>query len=198
MVNSTSYKRLPSRQGGFTMIEVLLSIAVLTVGLVSMLAMFSVSLAATSTAQEDLIAKQEAAEALESVYTARNSSQLSWDKIENVSNGGIFQNNLQTLLDAGPDGLVGTGDDSNVDPQCPGPSKCSKLPGKDGILGTGDDVWMPLNNFRRQIQFATVFNPDGSVNSSLRQITVTVQYTAAQFRLVQKTYSVGGYISQFR
>jgi len=186
------------RQRGLTMIEVMCAMAVLGVGMVSMLAMFSLAIAATNSAQEDLIAKQAAAEALESIYTARNSSQLSWDNIQNKANGGIFQDGQQPLLDAGSDGLDGTVDDLNADSQCPGPAKCLKLPGKDGILGTSDDVWLPLNNFTRQIQIASVTNPDGSINTSLRQITVTITYTTSQFKLVQKTYSVGGYISQFR
>jgi len=200
MRGSKSIFCLPSkaRRRGFALLEMMLAIVVLGVGLVSMLAMFSMAVAATSSAQEDLIAKQAAAEALESIYTARNSSQISWDNIQNAANGGIFKDGTQPLLDAGTDGLEGTVDDTNSDPQCPGPAKCLKLPGKDGILGTSDDVWLPLNNFRRQILIASVLNPDGSLNTSLRQITVNITYTTSQLRLVQKTYSVGGYISQFR
>ena len=46
---------------GFTMIEVLISVVVLTIGLVSLLAMFTVAIAAVNNSQEDMIAKQEAA-----------------------------------------------------------------------------------------------------------------------------------------
>ncbi|HTR67930.1 MAG TPA: prepilin-type N-terminal cleavage/methylation domain-containing protein [Terriglobales bacterium] len=198
MTGSRSIRKSPSRQLGFTLMEVMVAIVVLGVGLVTMLAMFSMAVAATASTQEDLIAKQAAAEALESIYTARNSSQLSWDGLQNAANGGIFSDGPQFLLDAGTDGLEGTADDQNADPKCPGPARCLKLPGKDGVLGTSDDVWLPLNNFTRQIQIASVTNPDGSLNTSLRQITVTITYTSPQFRLVQKKYSVGGYISQFR
>jgi hypothetical protein len=180
------------------MLEVLFSIVVLTVGMVSMLAMFSVALASTNSTQEDMIAKQEAAETLESIFTARNTSQISWNQIQNKANGGIFLDNAQPVLDPGPDGLDGTADDLNANPACPGPSQCLVLPGPDGVLGTADDVLVPLNNYQRTITIANVAAPGGGIDQSLRSITVTITYTTSQFKATQKTYSVGAYISQFR
>lgn len=178
--------------------EVMISIVVLTIGLVSMLAMFSVAMAATNSTQEDMLGRQEAAEALESIFTARNTAQIAWNQIQNVGNGGIFLDNFQVILDPGPDGLAGTVDDVNANAACPGPSQCLVLPGRDGILGSADDVLQPLNNFSRQILIQNVNNPDGTLNPSLRQITVNVRYTTSQFRATQKTYSIGAYISQYR
>ena len=71
-----------TRERGFTLLEVMISILVLTIGLISMLAVFSLAMASTQTAQDDMIAKQEAAEAIESVFTARNTSQISWSRTE--------------------------------------------------------------------------------------------------------------------
>lgn len=187
-----------SGERGFTMMEVLISMLVLTVGLVAMLAMFSVALAATNSAQEDLIAKQIAQSTLESIFTARNTSQITFLQIQNVSNGGIFLDNLQTIMDPGPDGLDGTADDLVQNPLCPGPSSCLQLAGADGVLGTADDVWLPLNNFQRQILISNVFLPSGAIDNTLRSITVNVTYTTTQFRAVTKTYSVGAYVSSFR
>ncbi len=183
---------------GFTMMEVLISMVVLTIGLVSMLAMFSVALAGTNNVQEDMIAKQIAQETLESIFTARNTSQITFLQIQNVANGGIFLDGLQTIKDPGPDGLEGTADDVVANAACPGPSTCLQLAGKDGVLGTADDVWMPLNNYRRQILITDVFLPSGAIDNTLRQITVNVTYTTTQFRGIQKTYSVGAYVSSFR
>jgi prepilin-type N-terminal cleavage/methylation domain-containing protein len=185
-------------QRGFSLIEVLISIVVLTVGMVSMLAMFSVALASTNSAQEDMLAKQEAAETLESIFTARNTSQITWDQIQNKANGGIFLDGAQPVLDPGPDGLDGTADDTNANPSCPGPSQCLVLPGADGVMGTADDVLLPLNNYQRTIAIANVGAPGGGIDSSLRQLTVTVTYTTTQFKATQKSYIIGAYISQFR
>ena len=58
--------------------------AVLTVGMVSLLGVFGLAMASTQTSQQDMIAKQLANEALESVITARNTAQITWDDIQNV------------------------------------------------------------------------------------------------------------------
>jgi type IV pilus modification protein PilV len=184
---------------GFTLIEVLISTVVLTIGLVSMLAVFSLALAATQTAQDDMIAKQEAVESLESIFTARNTSQISWDQIQNVADGGVFVNGYAPIQWQGADGLDGTADDTaDPDPKCPGPSQCLKTPGPDGMLGTADDIYMPLNNFERQIQITPLNDSNGNRYSSLRQITVTIRYTSSQLPSIKKVYVMTAYISQFR
>src|SRR5260370_5841268 len=98
--NSTARER----QQGFTLVEVMILVVIVTVGLVSMLAVFGLSLAATQTAQEDMIAKQLASQTLESIFTARDTSQITWNQIQNVSNGGIFVDGFTQILDPGPDG----------------------------------------------------------------------------------------------
>lgn len=193
----SKFRSRPAEQG-FSILEVLFSIVVLTIGMVSMLAMFSVAMCSTNSAQEDMIAKQEAAATLESIFTARNTSQITWDQIQNVANGGIFLDNAQPVLDPGKDGLDGTADDENDNPDCPGPSQCLVLPGPDGVLGTPDDILQPLNNYQRTITINNVAAPGGGLDATLRSITVTVTYTTTQFRATQKTYTVGAYISQFR
>ena len=195
-INKTGSNK--NRQSGFAMVEVLFTIVILTVGLCGMLAMFSVAMASTNSTQEDLHAKQEAAETLESIFTARNTNQIKWADIQNVTNGGKFLDGPQQILDHGTDGLAGTADDTNANPYCPGPAQCLIMPGADGVLGTADDVLLPLNNYRRTIQIADVLDPNGSLDPTLRQITITIQYTTTQFKATTKTYSIGGYISQFR
>ena len=191
-------RRRATNESGFTMMEVLISVVILTIGLVSMLAMFTVALAATNNSQEDLTAKQIAQSTLESVFTARNTQQITFLQIQNVSNGGIFLDGPQVIKDPGPDGLDGTADDVVANPSCPGPSTCLQLSGPDGVLGTADDVYLPLNNYRRQILITNVFLPSGAIDDTLRQITVTITYTSTQFSAQQKQYSVGAYVSSFR
>ncbi len=185
---------------GFTMMEVLISVVVLTIGLVSMLAMFTVALAATQGAQSDLIAKQIATETLESIFTARNTAQITFNQIQNVSNGGIFLDGPQTIQDPGPDGLAGTADDLIQNPACPGPATCLVLSGKDGVLGTADDVLQPLSNYQRTILVQNVFLPNGALDNTLRSITVTITYYPMDnsWKKTPKTWSVGAYVSSFR
>lgn len=189
---------VPRRESGFSLIEVMISIVILTIGLVSILGVFSLAMASTQSAQDDMIAKQEATEAIESVFTARNTAQISWDALQNTPTG-IFVQNFQPILWQGADGIAGTGDDGpDPDPNCPGPSQCLKMPGPDGQLGTADDIYLPLNNFQRQIAITPLLDVNNNTYSSLRQITVTVLYTTSQFRRVQKTYVMTAYISQYR
>jgi type II secretory pathway pseudopilin PulG len=183
---------------GFTLIEVMISAVVMTVGLVSMLAVFSLALASTQTAQEDMIAKQLASQAMESIFTARNTAQITWSQIQNVADGGIFVNGFAPVLDQGPDGLQGTADDLQSNPACPGPSKCLISPGPDGILGTADDVYWPLNNYSRQIVISPLNDANGNQYSSLRSVTVTIRYTTNTGTKAPKTYVMSAYISQYR
>jgi len=68
--SNRSARKLAARKPecGFMMLEVVISGAILVIGLVALLAVFSLSVAATQSAQEDMIAKQVASEAMESLF----------------------------------------------------------------------------------------------------------------------------------
>jgi len=188
-----------SGERGFTMIETMIAIVIMSVGIISVLAAFGTAVAATQNAQENLIARQKALEAMESIYTARNTQQITFPQIANISSGGIFTDGPTQLLSAGPDGLVNTDDDlpfaaSGV---CAAGPECITLPGPDGILGTADDTPMSLANFQREIQIGTVLEPDGTINPNLKQVTVTVSYIAGASN-VPRAYTVNALISAFR
>jgi prepilin-type N-terminal cleavage/methylation domain-containing protein len=179
-------------QEGFTLIEVMTSMAVLTVGLVSLLGVFGLAMANTQTSQQDLIAKQLANESLDSIFTARNSSQLSWAQINNVGTGsGIFLTGLQPIYKAGADGIYGTADDALAGEQT------LQDPGPDGIFGTADDISLPLTGYQRQVQIQPVLDANGNPVSNLSSLTITVQYSATQ-RGTIKTYVLNSYISPYR
>jgi prepilin-type N-terminal cleavage/methylation domain-containing protein len=184
---ATRIPRQATRERGFTLIEVIIAMLILVIGLVSLLGVFSQALVAVSFAQEDMIAKQKVREALESIYTARNTQAITFDQIKSVSAGGIFLEGMQPLRLAGADGLIGTADDGAIEEL--------RLPGPDGLLATADDEVRTLTNFRRQISFDPVII--GAVASGdIRRLTVTVQYTTA--RGFWRRYQVQSYISRFR
>jgi prepilin-type N-terminal cleavage/methylation domain-containing protein len=199
-MKNTSFVRRRSNQGGFSLIEVMFSIVIMTVGLLAVIATFATAIKATSSAQEDLVARHKALDGLESIYTARNSQQLPFASIDNTSNGGIFKGGAQPLLCAGPDGLVGTGDDvactnPNTGAACPGGVECLVLPGPDGVLGTADDVTQSLSNFNRTITFNQVLLPSGQVNTNLIAVTIAVTYTKPGWPAT--TYTVNSLISSY-
>jgi prepilin-type N-terminal cleavage/methylation domain-containing protein len=190
-------------QSGFTLVEVMFAIVIMTVGLLAVMASFATAITATASAQEDLIARHKALDAMESIYTARNSQQLSFAQINNIANGGVFVGGATTLQCAGPDGLVGTADDvpctaPDTGAACPGGVECLVLPGPDGILGTADDVTQSLGNFTRTITFNTVsqtVNGVTSINQNLIAVTIAVSYTKAGWPA--RTYTVNSLISSY-
>lgn len=187
-VRTQKTARFRQRQKGFTLLEVLISMFVLTVGLVSMLGVFATAMAATQSAQQDMVAKQLAQQAMETIFTARETANLTWDQIQNVSGGGspgIFRTGLQAIKQPGTDGIYGSMNDGSSSPQM------MTLPGPDGIVGTSDDVIMGLTNYQRSISLLNTTSAD------LRSITITIQYYAPPSKF-PKTYVLSGYISQYR
>jgi type II secretory pathway pseudopilin PulG len=173
------------KQSGFSLVEAVISIAVVTIGLIGVLASFAAALASTGAVQASTIARQKATETLESIYTERQTAQLSYDKIQNISAGGpgIFVGGMVPLTDPGPDGLDGTIDDVAAAPiTVPGytGSQTGSAPSSQQISLTG---------YERQITIT-------DVNANLRQVTVTVQYPTSQG--TAGTYIIHALISSYR
>jgi prepilin-type N-terminal cleavage/methylation domain-containing protein len=185
-IRKMSFDNSNRTSGGFTLIEVLISIVVITIGLVSLLAAFGVAMQATQAAKQDMIAKQVAQEAMEAIVTARETANVTWAQIQNVGpTGGIFVTGLQQVRQAGADGIIGTADDSAA------PMESMQDPGPDGIVGTSDDgPAIQLTNFQRSIVIQPAATPD------LRTVTITVQYATDGGRI--RSYILSGMISQYR
>jgi type II secretory pathway pseudopilin PulG len=188
-------RRIARKQSGFTLIEAMVAAIVLATGLLSVLSLFAYSLGTLQMSQEELIARAKAKEGLESVFSARDSSQITFSQINNKANGGIFLDDFAPIYDPpGADGIANTDDD---DKSANSQLDAIVLPGPDGVLGTLDDIRQPLTNFQRRITLSPVFlTGTTTVNNNLRMITVTVKYTVAQFGTRQ--YQVNAYISTYR
>jgi prepilin-type N-terminal cleavage/methylation domain-containing protein len=170
-----------SSRRGFTIIEVLIAMVVLTLGILSVATVFSSSLMVIKYSEEDTIARQEAQQMIEGIFAGRNSGALSFSAIQNQSVdpvNGVFKDGFTPALQAGPDGIMNTLDDL-------------PLP----ALDTGPDG-KPLSNFQRQIQISQVFLQDGvTVDPSTRKIQIWVQY---QVGGLVRTYTQVTYISNYR
>lgn len=168
---------------GFTLIEAVIAIAVLSFGVLALAATMADSIAYMKGSQDDYIAQQKAEEAVEAVFFARDSKLYTWSQIENISNKGIFLDGPQPLLHAGQNGIVGTSQDDANNPDV------IIYPGPNGTLGTAADIKMPLSNFTRQIIITDV---NGEPN--LREIQVIIEYKTERF---QRKYTLTSYISAF-
>ncbi len=181
------------RERGFSLLEALIAMVLLMVGLMAMAQVLYAGLSIASTSTPNLVAREKAREAVESVHTARDTHTILWAQIRNVAppagcpagttaaGGGAFTNGDLDMLAPGPDGLVNTADDDGLE----------ATPGPDNLLGTADDV--PLEGYSRQIEICDV---DG--NPDLRQIVVTISYQGSNaFGQRRRQYQLTTLISRF-
>jgi type II secretory pathway pseudopilin PulG len=175
------------RLAGFTLLEAMISIFVLSFGVLSLAAVYAQGIFFASLSQYDYVAEKKAEQAVEAIFTARDIKQLTWSSIQNVSEDGVFKDGPQPILVPGTDGLVGTVTDGNAADEY-----ITIGPGPDGILGTADDQVVNLNPWMtRTIAITAVA---GDANTNLRMITVTINYQVGK---LNRTYTLVSYISAF-
>jgi hypothetical protein len=156
-----------------------MSIVLLSAGLLALASAFAHGMIAMASSHPHQIAKEKASEAIESVFTSLDTRIITWARIRNVSQGGIFLDGPQPLRGQGPDGLVNTADDTT--------QECETLPGPDNQLGTDDDVEILLSGFTRDIEIR-------DIGPNLRQIRVIIQY---QIGHLTRQYQLVTFISSF-
>lgn len=189
-------------ESGFSLIEVLISMLVMTTGLLGLLGSLGLAMAATQNSEQLTIAKQLANEALESILTARTTAQVQWLQIANGTcsvgqNCGLFLSGPQPINNPGVDGIIGTSDDAAAGSQIldsPGPSGIIVTPA--GQPCAAPDVCTSLSNFTRTIaisQYAGSGTPDPNLNT----IVITVTYNNPQFKSPE-SYVLQTLVSQYR
>ena len=180
-----SQRKHNRRHAGFTLLEAMISIFVLTFGVLSLAAVYAQGIFFASLSQYDYVAEKKAEQAVEAIFTARDIKQLTWSSIQNVSNNGVFLDGAQPILVPGTDGLVGTGTDSGSAHEF-----ITIGPGPDGILGTADDQVIDLNPWMTRTIAISAVNSE----TNLRMITVTINYQVGK---MNRTYTLVSYISAF-
>jgi type II secretory pathway pseudopilin PulG len=168
-------------EAGITLVETLIAILVLTVGAVGMAATFLHGMSVAGSSPAELTATQKAAEAVESVYSARDSHTITWAQLKNRADGGIFIDGATEVRTGGADGIINTGDDGEV-------IESVTLPGPDQNLETEEDNRIEtLVGFTREIRIE-------EISSVLRSLTVIITYKAGA---TTQTYTLTTYISAF-
>jgi prepilin-type N-terminal cleavage/methylation domain-containing protein len=192
---NTTIRRPPSDDEGFSLIEVMIAMAILATGLLSLAGVFALGLNHLAGSSAALIAREKAREAVESVHTARDTRVIVWCQVYNVNSArsaacaaaapGVFLDEPQPLRNPGPDGLVNTADDEGLEE--------SLQPGPDNQLGTEDDIRTPLSTYTRQIEITEIMTGDPpAANTSLRRLRVTIGYKVGSS---ERTYVLTTYIS---
>jgi prepilin-type N-terminal cleavage/methylation domain-containing protein len=160
---------------GFTLLEVLMAMAVMVSGLLALGYGIGLGLEAVQMSTMDTIAREKAREAMEDVFTARDTSAILFSQICNIPTSGpntnncLFVNGYTPMYTADQWGLVNTTSAANQ------PIETYQTPGPDGVLGTADDP-PPYNltGFQRSIQVTSLSTSDQ--HTVLAQVTVTILY----------------------
>jgi prepilin-type N-terminal cleavage/methylation domain-containing protein len=193
ILNTLSSEVRKHGKNGFTLIETMIAMVVLSVGVLSLAAMLADSMAYMNMSQFDYIAQQKASQAVESIYTARNLGEATWSTICNVGSPvcatGIFVNGAEPLCDPGPDQIIGTADDFSGT-ACSVATDSILQPGTGGTFSSSPKK-IPLTsyNFKRTITITSVANV-----TNLRTVTVLITYSAGRF---QRSYTLTSTISNF-
>jgi prepilin-type N-terminal cleavage/methylation domain-containing protein len=136
---------------GFSFIEVLAAMLILTAGLLPLVGLFTLGVQRVTASTPMLLAREKAREAIESVHAARDTGTASWASIQNASSGGVFLDGDQPIKHPGNDGLVNTGDDGATE--------------------------VPVAEFTREIDINPLTSEiTGTVDPNLREVRVTVRY----------------------
>ncbi|HQU83277.1 MAG TPA: prepilin-type N-terminal cleavage/methylation domain-containing protein [Pyrinomonadaceae bacterium] len=173
--NGQNFDERSFREGekGFSLIEAIVAIFILTIGLIGTAAAITYALEFSAISRNVTKAKLVVVASIEEVESMRNSRRLDFKQFANagsVDNTGApnqfmgFSNGFkQVSNNPGNDGVNGTDDDLSV------------APGADGNYGTADDVVDPnlaRNGFLREIVIT-------NLSATLKKVVVRVQYTGS-------------------
>jgi hypothetical protein len=158
---------------GFSLTETVIALGVLATGVIGAAGVLVSGMQKVSSSPGDLFASQKAAQAVESVFAARDSKRLTWNQIRNTSGSGVFLDGPQPLKVPGSDGLVNTADDGALE-----------------TFDASSSQAISTATYTREIKIEDVANENGQ----LRLITVTVTFKNGP---TTRTYTLSTYISSF-
>lgn len=172
--------------GGFSLIETMIALVIMTVGIFAALSALSFSLFSIQESEKKTIAKENVRSTLETIFSIRDlalfdgdnpTSLYNWDTlaVNNGGNNGIFVSGWTPIReDPGADGLIGTADDA-----CAGSGSC--------VVNGYTNNSPLLDQFERSIQ-VTDISQNGNVRK--KYITVSVRYAIKGMQRVVSESSI--------
>lgn len=158
---------------GFTYIEVIIAIIIMTIGILACLSAISFAMFREQQAENRNTARQITSSALESIFATRdlrnNNVLNNWTAINNSTAPvpGIFETGWRPIReDAGFDGIQGTPDDA-----CPTGISCPS--------GDSTNTSPEVVGFERRITITDIAEP-GISTIRKRKIEISVRYVAGQ------------------
>ena len=78
------------KERGFSLIETVIAMGLMATALLGLAGLMTAGARRIGSTPGDLTATQKAAEAIENVFSARDTQTLRWAQLKNVADGGIF------------------------------------------------------------------------------------------------------------
>lgn len=165
---STDKARRREREAGFSLLEMVVAMLVLSIGLLAVASAIGYALMVSNRGRGVTNSKMLIVSMLEQMETLRNTGQLHFNEISNAQvTGSSFTGFPNTFLPVsrtpGPDGIFGTIDDL-------------RNAGSNGIYGDADDWTDPSlarPGYTREVIITTL-----PTNDYLKKIQVTLRYTS--------------------
>lgn len=178
-------------ENGFSYIDTMIGLVILMVGVLALAAAVTTSVVRSREAEQQLIAKQLANSALESIFSARDirlNGTDGWYSIGNEGTNpldgtprGIFVSAQAPIrVDAGADGIIGTADDA-----CAGTGPC--------CVGGVCNNSQVLKGFQRQITITDINDPQRPTPPwpiMMRRIEIVIFYQAGRAIRQEKVATV--------
>lgn len=177
MSNSSAREKTTKKhEDGFSLLEAIVAIFILTIGLMGTAAALSYAIHYGTISRNVTNAKAIIVAQIEEIETLRNSRRLDFKQIGNVGSvdnadsaasfGGFSTGFKPLSLNPGPDGVNGTDDDI-------------RDPGPDSTYGTGDDFDNPSlvrSGYERRVVIT-------NLSGSMKKIAITVRYLGSGGRV---------------
>lgn len=178
--------RNKDNQNGFTYIEVIIAILIMTIGILSLLSAITYAVLRERESEQRNTARQLTNAAMESIFAIRDLQQVvgattaidNWNAVANVgaTPQGIFLTGYNTIRkDSGKDGIEGTADDA-----------CSTTTCVVGAYTNSSDV---IKDYQREIIITNIFEPN-SIISNRRKVVINVRYFAGQLQRVETVTTI--------
>jgi type II secretory pathway pseudopilin PulG len=157
---------------GFSMVETIMALVILTIGILSVLAAMSFAIRSVQESEHITFSKENARSSMETIFSVRDlqlfdtngaESTYNWDTIlvKNGSNEGIFLDGWTPIRESpGIDGIFGTDDDA-----CPADESCT--------VGAYTNDSPVVDGYQRKIEITDIVQ-NGTVRK--RYIVVRIRY----------------------
>ena len=187
-----------NNEKGFTYIEVIIAILIMTIGILAMLSAISYAVIRARESEQRNNARQFTAAALESIFATRDLLQVNpilrqaniltnWNAVANNTPGtpqGIFLTGYNPIRrDSGRDQIEGTADDA-----CPAGSNC---PGLGGYTNASSII----GGFQREIIITDIVEPQVP-DIRRKRIVINVRYAAGQAQRIETVSTIIGNLLQ--